>query len=174
MKLCLDRIALMICGTTVSSNPTIPGKTEVSPFSRSRATRLSLNSSLTRRVRKRSSEKLLRRRTPSVRGTLMERTPTQNYNDCDYTPAVTDSALSACFQHSMPTLGTTFLGGRFPRSLVLLVLSWLILASMSPTQSESALLPTPGQIREVACVSDRTQTYAVDVPSSATPGNRWT
>ena len=103
----------------------------------------------------------------------MKGTPTQNYNDCDYTPAVTDSALSACFQYSMPTLGATFLGGRFARSVTLLVLSWLILASMSPSQSESALLPAPGQIGEVACVSDRTQTYALYVPSSYTPGKRW-
>src|SRR5580698_10393526 len=77
MKLCRDRIALIICGTTVSSYPTMPGKTAASPFSLRRAMRFSRSSSLTWRVRKRSSEKRLRRRSPSVRGTLMKGPPPQ-------------------------------------------------------------------------------------------------
>src|SRR5215469_5962703 len=92
MKLCRERIALMICGTTVSSYPTMPGKTESSPFSRNRATRLSRNSSFTWRERKRSSENWLRRRSPNVRGTLMNGTP-RNYNGFDYTPAVAAQLL---------------------------------------------------------------------------------
>src|SRR5258708_182868 len=78
MKLWRERIALMICGTTVSSYPTMPGNTAASPLARSRAVRFSRNSSLTWRVRKSSSGKVLRRRSPSVRGRLMKGTPGKN------------------------------------------------------------------------------------------------
>src|SRR6266496_3709729 len=55
----------------------MPGNTGASPFTRSRVVKLSRNSSLTWRVRKRSSEKILRRNSPSVRGRLlMKGTPT--------------------------------------------------------------------------------------------------
>src|ERR1700689_1397013 len=55
----------------------MPGNTVASPLARRRAVRFSRSSSFTWRVRKRSSEKLLRRRSPSVRGRLlMKGTPT--------------------------------------------------------------------------------------------------
>src|SRR5580700_10586325 len=46
----------------------MPGKMPASSCSRRRTMRLSRSSSLTRRVRRRSSEKVLRRNSPSVRG----------------------------------------------------------------------------------------------------------
>src|ERR1022692_3100493 len=55
----------------------MPANTGASPLARSRLVRFSRSSSLTRRVRKRSSEKILRRSSPSVRGRLlMKGTPT--------------------------------------------------------------------------------------------------
>jgi hypothetical protein len=60
---------------------------------RSRLVRLSRNSSLTRRVCKRSSEKLLRRSSPSVRGRLlMKGTPTNNFSRL-YAPRPRNVAL---------------------------------------------------------------------------------
>src|SRR5579863_3685800 len=73
IKLCRERIALMICGTTVSSYPTIPGN--IGPPWRSFAIRLSRNSSFTRRLRSCSSENGLWRNSPSVRGRLMIKKP---------------------------------------------------------------------------------------------------
>src|SRR5207248_6497343 len=66
MKLCFERIALTICGTTVSSNPITPGK--IAWPSRSLAIKLSRNSSLTRRSRNRASEKSLFLSSPRVDG----------------------------------------------------------------------------------------------------------
>src|SRR5438876_1747540 len=76
MKLWRERIALTICGTTVSSYPTIPGKS--GPPSRNLQTRLSRSSSFTRRAKRRCSENGLWRSSPSVRGKLMETTPRGN------------------------------------------------------------------------------------------------
>src|ERR1700683_5746997 len=53
----------------------MPGKTPESACRRRRAIRLSRSSSFTRRVRKRSSEKALRRNSPSVPGTDMREPP---------------------------------------------------------------------------------------------------
>src|SRR5579864_8745924 len=72
----------------------MPGKTGASPFSRNRATRLSRSSSFTRRVRKRSSENWLWRRSPNVRGTLMNGTP-RNYDGLIIRP-VRGVSFSVC------------------------------------------------------------------------------
>src|SRR5947208_2688142 len=66
MKLCRDKTALISCGTTVSSYPTIPGKigSPVLSF----AIRLSRSSSFTRRVRSRCSLNSLFRSSPRVVG----------------------------------------------------------------------------------------------------------
>src|SRR5215469_11385559 len=117
MKLCRERIALMICGTTVSSYPTMPGNTAPSPCCCKRATRLSRSSSFTRRVRKRSSEKLLRRRSPSERGTLMTGTPTYAARS-DYTPRCRTSF--GCKRHRlvhMPVPAGLLAGARNPPQL---------------------------------------------------------
>src|SRR5256885_346695 len=66
MKLCFERIALTICGTTVSSNPMTPGK--IAWPSRSLAIKLSRNSPLTRRSRNRDSENSLFLSSPRVDG----------------------------------------------------------------------------------------------------------
>ena len=63
MKLCLERTALMIWGTTVSSYPTMPGKSGAFVFadSRSLAMRFSRSSSLTLRARRAGVNSLARR-----------------------------------------------------------------------------------------------------------------
>src|ERR1700733_12212815 len=66
-------MALTICGTTVSSYPTIPGN--IGPPWRSFAIKLSRSSSFTRRLRSCSSENGLWRNSPSVRGRLMIEKP---------------------------------------------------------------------------------------------------
>src|SRR5580704_12599256 len=53
----------------------MPGKMAASSGWRRRAMRLSRSSSFTRRVRRRSSEKVLRRNSPSVRGRGMREPP---------------------------------------------------------------------------------------------------
>src|SRR6267142_7155066 len=70
MKLCLERTAFTICGTTVSSNPITPGKM-LWP-SRNRCIRLSRSSSFTRRSRRRDSENSLFRSSPRVVGRARE------------------------------------------------------------------------------------------------------
>src|SRR6185369_12661210 len=66
-------MALMICGTTVSSYPIMPAK--IGPGQPSLTARFSRISSLTERVRRRCSEKALSRSSPSVRGRLMKEPP---------------------------------------------------------------------------------------------------
>src|ERR1700685_3832886 len=78
-------MALTICGTTVSSYPTIPGN--IGPPWRSFAIRLSRSSSFTRRLRRCASENGLWRNSPSVRGRLMIERPTRRTAySLDYTP----------------------------------------------------------------------------------------
>src|SRR5208283_5277081 len=100
MKLCRERTAFTICGTTVSSYPTMPGNTGLPE--RTRAIRLSRISSFTRRLRTRGSENCwLRRSSPNVCGRLLKDSippritapiPVSGLNgaECSYsTPAVT-------------------------------------------------------------------------------------
>src|ERR1700683_540711 len=78
-------MALTICGTTVSSYPTIPGN--IGPPWRSFAIKLSRSSSFTRRLRSCCSENGLWRNSPSVRGRLMIEKPPENCFWPDYTLA---------------------------------------------------------------------------------------
>ena len=99
--------------------------------------------------------------------------PPQNYNDCDYTPAVTDAALSGSLLHSMRRMGATFLGRACQPACVFQILSCSLLLGTAKAQTMNAMLPPPGQLGQVTCALDQSQTYAVYLPSSYTPAKHW-
>src|ERR1700730_3952231 len=111
IKLWRERIAFTICGTTVSSYPTMPGN--IGPPSRSRAIRFSRSSSLTRRVPNRCSVKGLRRNSPRVRGKFMVGTPKIENRYADYTAVWfaalldTDSDERCVEKDTLPRTGKT-------------------------------------------------------------------
>src|SRR6266404_7400230 len=85
IKLCRERIAFTICGTTVSSYPTMPGN--IGLPSRSRDIRFSRSSSFTRRELRRCAVKGLWRNSPRVRAELMVGNLRRKKPYSDYTAA---------------------------------------------------------------------------------------
>src|ERR1700688_1801447 len=118
----------------------MPGKMLASSAWRKRAMRLSRSSSFTRRVRRRSSEKALRRNSPSVRGRLMREPPGKN-TFLDYTRkcGLRASALGLRQKLSMQTV-TWFAEARRPKADARLSVD----VAVAPS-----LFPAPGGAMEI-------------------------
>src|SRR6266513_3788023 len=141
----------------------MPGNTGASPFTRSRVVKLSRNSSLTWRVRKRSSEKILRRNSPSVRGRLlMKGTPTK-LQWPDYTPC----GVSVFRANPAPDRRQAIIGHFTIRKSRIgshvIARACLICLVMRPALCQTAQPPlhAMGQIVDVTCEGDPTQSYAL-------------
>src|SRR5690349_18505337 len=148
----------------------MPSKTGASPFLRSRVVRFSRSSSLTRRVRKRSSEKALRRRSPNVRGTLMKENPHELQRG-DYTP------LSPSGFEGLGSVKLFYLRSvaqcRFHSANVLLALCICFFGTFARSQVQRpADLSSAGQIVDVTSASDAIQSYALYLPSTYTAAKR--
>lgn len=67
-----------------------------------------------------------------------------------------------------------FLGSGFGRrGFILIACSWLLLLLIATAQSDTPVLPVPGQISEITCQSDRSQSYTLYLPSTYTSAKRW-
>src|SRR5580658_861617 len=116
MKLCRERTALTICGTTVSSYPTMPGK--IGLPSRSRDIRFSRSSSLTRRDPSCCALKGPWRNSPRVRAKLMVGTPKGN----DLKRIIPPASAASCpleplkFERRCPPLHQPSVPTRFSRA----------------------------------------------------------
>src|SRR6478752_2655648 len=72
----------------------------------------------------------------------------------------------------MRRIAMAFLGSGF-RRFVLIACSWPILLPLAAAQSDTPALLVPGQITEITCQSDSSQSYALYLPSTYTSAKRW-
>lgn len=74
----------------------------------------------------------------------------------------------------MRRIAVAFLGSGFGwRYFILIACGWPILLPIAAAQSGTPALPVPGQISEITCQSDRSQSYALYLPSTYTSAKRW-
>ena len=69
--------------------------------------------------------------------------------------------------------GRTFLGRACQLACFLQLFSCPLLLGAAKAETENAFLPSPGQIVQVSCASNQSQTYALYLPSGYTSVKRW-
>ncbi len=91
----------------------------------------------------------------------------------DYTPAVTVASVLSSAKKSMHLSSARSFSPLRRAHAPLLVLLCLVATSSGVTASTSVELPRPGEIGDVVCASDVTQSYALYLPSGYVAGKSW-